>query len=145
MKRFKFSLAAVLKWKRMQEDSALRVLGEAMRARQNAFDTLQSGRRHMGELLKAIRAARETQSANWAQVQVVYNREIGRQQALCQSYEELLRQAVKQEDTASEAYLGRRKEAETIEKLGEKRKNFHEEMMNRAVEKELEEIVLSKR
>ena len=145
MKKFKYSLDAVLKWKRSQEEASLRVLGEAMRARQLAFDTLQAGRRHMGELLKTVRDAREIPSQNWAQLQVVYGREIVRQQGVCKGYEESLKKAVFEEERARDAYLIKRKEAETIEKLGEKRKFLHNQQINRAIEQELEEIVLSKR
>jgi len=142
MKKFKFSLDSVLKWKLSLEEEALKLFGEATRRRQEAFERLQSTRRCLGELLKTIRDARAGRLEGWAQV--AYLREAGRQESLCKNYEELLERARIEEAKAREFYLGRRREAEAMQKLREKRYVSYEKDAERAIEKELEEIMLSR-
>lgn len=142
MKKFKFSLQTVLKWKHSQEEEALATFGQAMKARQEAYDTLQTSRRHLGALLNAIRQARAENAQTWAQV--TYLREVARQEALCSHHEELLQSAAVLQEKAREAYLLRRREAEALQKLKEKRSKLYQKDVDRATEKELEEIMLSR-
>ena len=142
MKKFKFSLEAALKWKRTQEEEALKQMGMAMRWRQECFNTLEISRRQFGELLKSVRQARSERMEIWTQV--IYTREVARQEGVCKKSEELLQKAILQEEAARHAYLQKRREAETIEKLKEKRKETYQLETDRAIERELEEIMLSK-
>lgn len=142
MKKFKFSLETVLSWKRAQEEDALKVLGAATRQRQLAFDTLQASRRQLGALLQSVREAREGRLETWTQV--AYLREVSRQEAFCRGHEELLQRAVLNETRAREAYLERRRQAEIIEKLKEKRQESYRIETERTLEQELEEIMLSR-
>ena len=142
MKKFKFSLETVLKWKRTQQDAAMRAMGEAMRRKQEAFETLQTTRRQMGALLTAIRQARQNNVASWAQV--AYMREVARQEGVCKSAEERLAHATALETKSREVYLAARRAVETVEKLKEKRKDSYQIAADRALELELEEIMLSR-
>ena len=143
MKKFRFTLDAVLKLKRASEDAALKQFGAATRRRQEALLALESARRQMGALLTAIRQAREAGAVSgWAQA--AYVREVSRQEAICKHAEEFLTHCTKEETAAREHYLKCRREAETIEKLGQKRLQEHQKQLSRALELELEEIVLSK-
>lgn len=142
MKKFKFSLETVLKWKRSQEEKALEVMGAAMKRRQEMFELLQASRRKLGALLQAIRQARQVTMDGW--MQAAYAREVGRQEALCQHHQEMLQTAQSEEENARQAYLERRREAEALEKLKEKRTITYKQESARATEQELEEIMLSR-
>ncbi len=142
MKKFKFSLDSALKWKLSLEEAALQLFGEASRKRELAFETLQNARRCQGELLKIVRQAREGRQEGWRQV--AYLREVNRQEGLCKNYEELLERAKAEEVKAREGYLLQRREAEAIRRLRQKRHEDYQKETNREIEKELEEIMLSR-
>jgi flagellar FliJ protein len=142
MKKFKFSLDSILKLKRSQEEEALKLMGDAMRRRQDAYETLQAGRRHLGALLTAIRQAREGRIDGWNQA--AYLREVARQEALCKHYEETLQKMVAEEEKARGHYIFCRRQAEALEKLKNKRRDLYQKEADRDIERELEEIMLSR-
>lgn len=142
MKNFKFSLESVLKWKRSQEEKALELMGLAMRRRQEIFETLQASRRRLGALLMAVRQARAGTIDGWTQV--AYTREMGRLEGFCKHHEEMLARAKTEEEIARQTYLQRRCEAEALEKLKEKRSLLCQKENDRLMERELEEIMLSR-
>lgn len=143
MKKFRFSLEAVLRWKRMQEEEALKNLGAHMRRRQQAHETLMQSRRELDKLLENIKEARSGRVEGW--MQTAFMREMGRMEGLCVNYAELLQKAIGEENVAREAYLLKKRETQTIEKLREKRSESYIKEISVKTEKELEEIMLSQR
>lgn len=143
MKKFRFSLDAVLKWKRLQEEEALKALGQAMQARQRAHERLLAARAQMDKTLASIQQAREGRMSG--ALQVTYLSEIGRCEALCQQNETLLKEATNTETLVREDYLKKRRATEAISKLRGKREEMYIKASALKKEQELEEIMLSKR
>lgn len=132
-----------MRWKRMQEEEALKNLGLFMRRRQQAQETLMAGRQQLDLLLTNIKEARAGRLSGW--MQTAFIREVGRMESLCVNYAELLQKAIGEETAAREAYLGKKRETQTIEKLKDKRTDSYMKENALKLEKELEEIMLSQR
>lgn len=143
MKKFRFSLDAVLKWKRLQEEEALKALGQAMQARQRAHERLLAARAQKEQTLSSIRQARQDRMSG--ALQVAYLSEVGRCEAICQQNEGLLKEAINLETIAREAYLKKKRETDAIVKLRGKREETYVKAAALKNEQELEEIMLSKR
>jgi len=143
MRPFKFNLEAVLRWKKGQEEAALKEFGEAMRRKAKAIEELQLARRYLGNLLNSLREERaKGKQSVWNQT--MYMQAISRQEGICKHKEEILEKVTIEEGVYREKYLQKKREAEAIEKVKDKRRFLYEKEANIRLEKELEEIVLSK-
>jgi flagellar biosynthesis chaperone FliJ len=142
VRRFKFSLAAVLRWKVGLRDSALRAFGEATRRRVEAEAQLADARHRQAKLLDAVAQARRGTIAAWAQSS--FGSQIAHAESLCDHARERLAHLATQEQAARQVFLDAKRNVEIIEKLNLKRVEQHKLAESRSLELELEEIMLSR-
>jgi|GEM_PF-2187702 flagellar biosynthesis chaperone FliJ len=143
MRRFKFSLAPILSLKVAKEDAALRKFGEAV-----AF------RAQTAELLKQANFCRQShldsiQHARALRLEAVHQQswfdELNRLEAECSVCADGFAKAMGEERKAKNAYLKAHNESKALHNLKDKRVLQHNKTQEKANEKELEEIMLSRR